>query len=236
YNALTFRLEKRLSSGLQFLSAYTWAKNLDNVVEDNNEVGGQGALNPYDRRLERARSVNDIRHNWVFSSVYELPFGRGKRWATGGGPRDLLFGGWQVGAIVSVRTGAPFTVVTTGNITNAGGADRPTRLGSGELSSSERTIDRWFDTSAFAVQRQYTYGNSGRNILSGPGLKNLDVSLAKTFSLLEHLDLQFRAEAFNATNTPAFGQPNATLNSPGVGVINSAGDPRRLQLALKLLW
>ena len=85
------------------------------------------------------------------------------------------------------------------------------------------------------IQPQYTYGNSGRNILFGPGVKNLDLSLSKSFSITERMRLQFRAESFNFTNTPAFGQPGATLNGLGVGQITSAGDPRRIQFGLKLI-
>jgi hypothetical protein len=104
------------------------------------------------------------------------------------------------------------------------------------LPSDQRSIYNWFDLSAFQVQPQYTYGNSGRNVLLGPGLKNLDLTLGKGFTLRERMNLQFRLESFNATNTPAFGQPNAVLNSPSAGTITSAGDPRRVQLGLKLLW
>ena len=107
--------------------------------------------------------------------------------------------------------------------------------GDGTLSSSQRTIDHWFDTTAFLVQQQYTYGNAGRNILFGPGLKNLDLSLSKSFPIAENKRLQFRAESFNFTNTPAFGQPGATLNGLGVGQITSAGDPRRIQFGLKFI-
>jgi hypothetical protein len=134
-----------------------------------------------------------------------------------------------------MRSGIPFTVTTSGGITNAGGADRPNRIGEGTLPSSQRTIDHWFDTTAFVVQPQFTYGNAGRNILFGPGLKNLDLSLSKSFAITESKRLQFRAESFNFTNTPAFGQPGATLNGLGVGQITSAGDPRRIQFGLKFI-
>jgi hypothetical protein len=144
-------------------------------------------------------------------------------------------GGWQVAALATMRSGIPFTVTTSGGITNAGGADRPNRIGDGTLPSSQRTIDHWFDTTAFLVQPQYTYGNAGRNILFGPGLKNLDLSLSKSFAIAEGKRLQFRAESFNFTNTPAFGQPGATLNGLGVGQITSAGDPRRIQFGLKFI-
>ncbi len=103
-------------------------------------------------------------------------------------------------------------------------------------SASGRSIDRWFDTSAFAVQPNFTYGNSGRNILQGPALTNIDFSLAKSFQVTEKWRLQFRAEAFNASNTPYFGLPGTTIGQPGVGTINSAGEPRRVQFGLKLVW
>jgi hypothetical protein len=149
---------------------------------------------------------------------------------------DAALGGWQLGGVFSHASGEPFTVTTSGGITNAGGADRPNRISDGNLPADQRSIDRWFDVSAFQVQPNYTYGNSGRNILTGPGVTNLDFSLAKVFLLTERFRIQFRTEAFNATNTPAFGNPAANINTAGVGQIRSAGEPRRVQFGLKLLF
>jgi hypothetical protein len=126
-------------------------------------------------------------------------------------------------------------VTTSGGITNAGGADRPNRIADGTLPSDQRSIDLWFDVNAFRVQPQFTYGNSGRDILFGPGLRNLDLSIGKSFPIGETRRLQFRAESFNFTNTPAFGLPSRNINSPGVGTITSADDPRRLQFGLKFI-
>ena len=222
---MTLKLEKRFSNGLTFLSAYTWSKTLDNVDENLNNAGGGAGLKPWDRNLNRGRSLTDVRHNYVFSSNYELPIFKGNR----------ILGGWQVGGILSLRSGLPFTVGTSGGITNAGGADRPNRIGSGI--SSSPTIDRWFNISDFVVQPNFTYGNSGRNILSGPWLRNIDFSLAKTFGITDRFRLQFRAEAFNATNTANFGLPAANISTPqNVGTINSADEPRRVQMGLKLLF
>jgi hypothetical protein len=236
YNALMVKLEKRFSKGLTFLSAYTWSHTIDNADEvGNNDV--VGVLKPWDRSVNRGNALTDVRHNYILSTTYELPFGKGKHWL-GGSNRvtDLVLGGWQISGIFSRASGLPFTVNTSGGITNAGGADRPNRLRDGALSGSERSIDRWFDVSAFAVQPNYTYGNSGRNILVGPTLNNLDFSLAKVFSITERFRLQFRAESFNATNTPFFGLPGATINAAGAGIITSAGEPRRVQFGLKLLF
>jgi hypothetical protein len=166
-----------------------------------------------------------------------LPLGKGKRYMTNANRlADLALGGWQMSGIFSRASGQPFTVTTSGGITNAGGADRPNRIRNGALPSDERSIDRWFDIGAFQVQPNYTYGNSGRAILNGPGLTNLDVLLAKTFALAERFRLQFRAESFNVSNTPAFANPAANINAAGAGRITSAGEPRRVQFGLKLLF
>jgi hypothetical protein len=234
YNALIWKLEKRFSKGLSFLSAFTWAHNIDDYLETNNNTTGDGVTVPWNVRLNRGNSYSDIRRQWALSAAYELPFGKGKAMLNRGGIAHTILGGWQIASLVSIRSGIPFTVVTSGGITNAGGADRPNRIGSGVLSTGQ-TIDNWFDTAAFVVQPQYTYGNAGRNILFGPGLRNLDLSLSKSFALTESKRLQFRAESFNFTNTPAFGQPAATLNQPGVGQITTAGDPRRIQFGLKFI-
>ncbi|MFN7918470.1 MAG: TonB-dependent receptor [Bryobacteraceae bacterium] len=236
YNGLIVKLEKRFSRGLTFLSAYTWSHTIDNADEVGNNAG-VGVLKPWDRRVNRGNALTDVRHNYVLSSTYELPFGKGKTFLTNASrAADLVLGGWQVSGIFGRTSGLPFTVTTSGGLTNAGGADRPNRIGDGTLSGSSRTIDRWFDTAAFQVQPNFTYGNSGRNILFGPALTNIDFSLAKVFTITERFRLQFRAESFNATNTPYFGLPAANINTPGAGTISSAGDPRRIQFGSKLIW
>lgn len=236
YAGLITKLEKRFSKGLTFLTSYTWSHAIDNLDEVGNGEGS-GAVYAWDRSQNRGSSLTDIRHGFVFSSTYELPFGRGKTFlGTSNRAVDAVLGGWQVSGVFSRISGEPFTVTTSGGITNAGGADRPNRIGNGTLPSGQRSIDRWFDLDAFVVQPRYTFGNSGRNILRGPGVTNLDFSLAKYFSLTEKFRLQFRAEAFNASNTPAFGNPNANIVSAGAGTINSAGEPRRIQFGLKLLF
>ena len=240
YNAMTFKVEKRFTRGLTFLSAFTWSHAIDNVPPDptlNQYQGGpQGPVNPYDFGPNRGNSQTDVRRAYVLSATYELPVGRGKRWLNSSRPLDFVLGGWQLGGILTERDGTPFTVATAGGITNAGGADRPNRLRDGTLPPSQQTIDRWFDVSAFLVQPQFTYGNVGRNILFGPALHNLDFSLAKSFPITERKRIQFRFESFNFTNTPAFGQPASTINQAGAGTITSAGAPRNIQFALKFLF
>ncbi|MBI3877914.1 MAG: hypothetical protein HY300_18455, partial [Verrucomicrobia bacterium] len=235
YNALVWKVEKRFARGFTFLSAFTWAHAIDNLLEPLNQTSDQGAVVPYNRQLNRANSNSDIRRSYALSSTYELPFGKGKSMMNRGGALNAIFGGWQFSGILSLRTGIPFSVTTSGGITNAGGADRPNRLADGALPSDQRNIDHWFDLTAFKAQPQYTYGNSGRNILFGPGLHNIDLSIGKSFPLGEKRRLQFRAESFNFTNTPAFGQPAPNINSLGPAAITSAGDPRRVQFGLKFV-
>jgi hypothetical protein len=121
---MTVKVEKRFSKGLTFLSAYTWSKTIDNVDETLSN-SGVGALKPWDRNLNRGRSTTDLRHNYVVSASYELPFGKGKTFMNANRAADLVFGGWQLGGILTLQTGLPFTVNSGGGITNAGGADRP---------------------------------------------------------------------------------------------------------------
>ena len=131
----------------------------------------------------------------------------------------------------------------TSTLNTGSGSQFPNRIGSGELPSDQRSIDRWFDISAFAAPPQYTFGNSGRNILYGPGTKQIDLSLFKSFSFTEKRRVEFRAEAFNAFNTPQFNNPNASIGFGGVAKIISAGNPtvyqrtsRQIQLALKVYF
>ncbi|MCL4401728.1 MAG: TonB-dependent receptor [Acidobacteria bacterium] len=234
YNALLWKIEKRFSRGLTFLSAFTWSHAIDDVPEVGN--GGYSSVDPWRVSLNRGNSYNDVRRQWAFSATYELPFGKGKALLSRGGVLNALFGGWQLAGLASMRSGLPFTVTTSGGITNAGGQDRPNRIADGTLPAGQRSIDHWFDTSAFVAQPQYTYGNSGHNILFGPGMRNIDLSLSKSFSITESKHIQFRAESFNFTNTPSFGQPGANITALGVGQITgTTSEPRRIQFGLKFV-
>jgi hypothetical protein len=141
-------------------------------------------------------------------------------------------------------TGLPFTpVMQTNNLNTGTGTQWPNRIGSGVLPKSERTINRWFDASAFVNPGLYTFGNSGRNILFGPGTRQIDFSLFKSFPIGEARRLDFRAESFNIMNTPQFNNPNANIGFAGVARITSAGSPpiyqrtsRQIQMALKLYF
>jgi hypothetical protein len=246
YHGLQTKLEKRYSHGLSFGISYTFSKaNGDGEDGGNEGAGRQVAL---DRAGSRGRTAFDLTHNAVFHFVYEIPFGRRLRGLPGAALK-----GWQTNGILSLRSGFPWTPTVGLNDLNTGGDGtpvRPDRLRDGRAENASR--DLWYDPLAF--QRVNCniasrpdlchYGNSGRNIMDSPGQFNLDFSLFKNFAVTERAKIQFRAEAFNATNTPYFGQPNnlgfvslasVTPDAPRVGEIRSLRAAMRvMQMGLKL--
>jgi hypothetical protein len=234
-------VERRFSGGLGFLSSYTWAHSIDDVA---NAFGGadNGPI-PQDRRFRRAdrgTSGFDIKHRFVHSMNYELPFGQGRKWSYDSGAAEAILGGWDMNVIFTAQSGLPFTPVLATSVSNAGGS-RPDRFKTGELDNPDPF--RWFDTSfntadaAWGVPQQFTFGNSGRNILRGPGRVNIDYSIFKAWSFAERWRLQFRGEVFNLFNTPQFDLPNASIGNPNAGRITGiVGNPRQLQLGLRLAF
>ncbi len=243
YHSLQAKLEQRYSSGLSYLLSYTWSKSIDNgsglFPGDNPSVSSSFRLqNLYDMRGERALSADDQAHRFVASYTYELPWGPGRAWLNSNSLWAKAFGSWQVGGIALLRSGLPFGVDSTQNTTDSqGGRQRSNRIGDGRLDRDQRSLRRYFDTTAFINPPQYRFGNSARNVVRAPGLVNFDLLLAKNFHFSERFRLDFRAEAFNLMNTPAFGFPGATVAISQFGVIAgtlSGTDARQVQLALKL--
>jgi Carboxypeptidase regulatory-like domain len=225
YHSLQAKLEKRLSRGLWYLISYTFSKSM--IHQNAPAKGGNTAW-------EKSIADFDVPHNLAVSWGYELPFGRGKRWLSGArGFTDALLGGWQMQGILGIRSGRPFTPTISADRANIGvGGQRPNRLGSGQLDNP--TVERWFDVSAFVLPAQFTYGNSGANILREDRFKSLDFSLFKQFRVTEGSLLQFRAEIFNLTNTPSFGPPGTAIDTGAAGRVTSTlSQPRQIQFALK---
>ena len=226
YNSLQSTLRRRMSSGVTFVGTYAWSK----VIDDGNDFNsGARAQDPEKRFLERGPSQFDFTHRLTGSFVWELPF-----FASSNGLRRTLLGGWQLNGIYILESGRPFSISTAGDRANSGSsAQRADRVADGRLSGSERRIERWFDTAAFRLPQQYTYGNSGRHILRGPITNTFDFGAIKNFRIREHHVMQLRGEFFGLTNTPNFGLPGATLDTPLFGVITSATGNRNVQLGLK---
>jgi hypothetical protein len=238
YNSLQASLERRFST-VGFLTAYTWSHSIDDVA---NAFGGadNGPI-PQDsrcRQCDRADSGFDIRHRFTTSLNWALPLGRGRRFDLGNRALNAALGGWDTNFIFTAQTGLPFTPSLQTSVSNAGGS-RPNRLKSGTLDNRDPFL--WFDTSfntptaAWGVPAQFTFGNSGRNILRGPGRVNFDWSLFKEFLASERWRLQYRAEFFNLFNTPQFDLPNPTIGNPGAGRITATSGPnRQIQMGLRL--
>jgi hypothetical protein len=240
YYALQSTLKRQIGRGLTVNANYTWSKNLDTGSSSGWSSGGidvfQLAHNTAANYGLTGYETPQMLNGGV---VYELPLGSGKRFANHGGLVNAAAGGWQVSSVFVVHSGTPFTPVMAYDLSGSlgGGYWYPNRVGSGKLSNP--TLNEWFDPSAFTQPAQYTFGNSGRNILFSPGYRGIDISLAKSFAvpwLGEKGRLQVRADASNATNHPNFGGPNNYIGNLGVGQITGAYPARNVQLGAKLFF
>ncbi|MBI4889113.1 MAG: TonB-dependent receptor [Acidobacteria bacterium] len=244
FHSMQTRLDKRFSSGVSLLVAYTFSK----TIGDSSGASGSGNApgtglstsaiqNPLNRRLERSLDNQNMKHRLVASYLFELPFGPGKKWGSDWNPvSSAALGGWTIGGITTMTSGLPMSLTTTGDAANTGDVNRPDVVGDPSLSRSERSVARFFNTAAFAANKAYTYGNAGRNILDQPGLVNFDFAAFKEFRIKEAVSAQFRFEAFNLFNTPAFGAPNTQVGNLNFGRITTAGRQRNLQLGLKFVF
>jgi Carboxypeptidase regulatory-like domain len=233
YQSLQAGVRRTLRAGLAANAAYTWSKSIDDASGFFTTAGDPNY--PQDSRhvnLERGLSDFDVRHRFSLGYSYDLPFGKGR-----------LRGGWQTFGVWAFQTGRPFTVALLPDLDNSntgrsslgfGANDRPNLLRNPAL--SQPGPDRWFDTTAFAVPPFGSFGNAGRNILVGPGYRNLNLSVIKTTALSERARLEFRAEAFNLLNRVNLDLPDIFVGSPTFGKIQSAESPRRIQFGLKLLF
>ena len=231
YESLMAELQKRYSSGLTFVSSFTYGKSIDDTATPTNTNDLQTAT---------GLSSFDVRARFVVSPVYELPFGKGKPFLSTG-PAALLAGGWQLSGLFQWQSGLPATPTLSGNYSNTGGTtDRPNVIGDPN-SNAPHTVQKWFNTAAFQVpvasgqpNAPYTFGNAGVGVITGPGIVNLDASIVRNFQPREWLRVQFRGEFYNALNHPNFYNPNTVADTPAFGTITSAAPPRQIQLALKI--
>lgn len=231
YHSLQAKLQKRLSKGIYFLTAYTWSKAIsDGDSNFSNGTPGvallgqaQDALN---RRAERGLSDTDQLHRLVTNFGWDLPVLQ----------RHKYLGGWQLSGIVTLASGNPFDIFFQPSTLNTGTTQRPDRIRDGRL--EEWTLARYFDTSAFAAPAAFTYGNTGRNVMRGPGVSTWDFSVIKNTSFGDRYRLQWRTDFFNAFNNPQFNPPGNTIGTPQAGRINSTrfSTNRQIQFVLKLFF
>jgi hypothetical protein len=233
YNSLSIKAQKRFSGGLSFLSSYTWGKLYSTGgIQHPGDLGNSPVRDFRNLEAEWGRDYFDVRHRSVSSIVWMLPFGRDQRFGSNW-PSVVhqLLGNWQVNAIINLQSGFPLTPTLGYDNSNDGRtADRPNVIG--DPNNGPRTVQQWFNTSAFVAPPQFTYGDADKNIIEGPGTKTLDLSFFKHIPVGKG-SLQFRIETFNITNTVNFNQPGATFGTASFGVISGTGPARQTQLGLR---
>ena len=242
YHGVNFAVEKRYSNGLLFKANYTYSKFIDNVASRNELAGFPGTsafTNYYNQASDRGLSGNDIRHRFIWSSIYEFPFGRGRRFQGSSKILNAAVGGWSAGFIAEVRSGTPLSPIElTNNTSSFSDGVRPDVVGDPALSGDRplaQKLSQWFNVKAFAVPARYTFGNAGRTFGEGPGAVNMDASLLKDFGVTEKSILQVRVEALNVLNHANFANPDTRQGSATFGQITSlasGNQARILQLGL----
>jgi hypothetical protein len=213
-------MEKRFGGGFWVLSNFTWARSLD--------YGTFGVQNLFDVASNYGPSDFVRPKVWITSFNWEIPFGNKLQ-----GVGKALLGGWGLSGIVNIESGNPFTP-TLGDTSHYGSPItlRPNRNGSGKVSDPNRQL--WFDPTAFSVPADFTYGNSGRSILYGPGFDSTDLSIAKSFAFTEKTKLELRWDIFNAFNHTNLSNPNSTVDSSTAGQITGIVDfQRRMQIGAR---
>lgn len=235
YHAFTLRVEKKALRSLTLNASFTAGKLIDNVQERFS--GRTSLLDPNNLRLSRSIADFDRPKYFVINYIYELPWGKGKRWLRQG-PLAAVVGNWQLSGITTFASGTPVVITGPNDTRLPGVGGYANRLKSGYLSSEQRTIDRWFDTTAYAPAPTYTLPNGSRTEpnVRNPGIKTFDLSVSRAQRFRERMSIQFRAEFFGAFNTPQFGEPTGSVTSVNFGKITSASGSRNIQLGLRMTF
>jgi hypothetical protein len=232
FHAGFIKTERRFANGFSFLAHYTFSKLLDDAASGD-EFGDPGSyMDQYNRRLDKARSGTDVPHQFLVSGVYELPKFKNHK------TLNLVAGGWQLSTQINVRSGPVFTVYDSANTTNGfpAGTLRPNLIANPQLSGSDRTLQRDFNTAAFAHPANFEFGNAPRSVLRGRPVHNIDVNVAKTFAVRETVKTEVRGEFFNLFNITNFDIPGHTLGNADFGIVNSAKPARTVQLVMRVLF
>ncbi len=243
YNGLQASVRQRNVKGAEFLASYTLSRTRTNNLGyyGSGGVAAEGAywMNAYNPEANYGPAFFDARHNFVFSANYELPFGRGRAFGSdASGLTEAILGGWRLSGIFQKRTGFPITVTDGRNRSLQGvrGNERPNCVG--DPVPSDQNLNRWLDITAFAVAPLGTFGNCPIGVARAPGYTNIDAVLAKQFNAGGKRYFEFRAEAFNLTNTPSFGPPARDLNAPNTfGTITSTvSTARTVEMVIKFFF
>lgn len=248
YNGLQASLNGRAFHGLTYLVSYTWSKTLDLGCTGWYGVEGCSIQNPYNLKNDKGPAGTDVPQLFSASWVYQLPFGKGQKYASSGGPLDYVVGGWTLNGILSFSSGIPFFVGASGDIAHIAANTACCALGFGNYErldflggnpyAANKSPSQWLNPAAFAIPSLGTFGNLGRDTLRSDRFKNLDLSLFKQFPITESKRLEFRFETFNLTNTPVWNVPDVNISDGNkFGTISStANTARQLQFGLKLYF
>jgi hypothetical protein len=239
FNDLTFKLTRRFAKGLSFDGSYTWSHSIDDASDagtTNAELNLPQNIYAFNLAAEKASSSFDHRNRATINVIYDLPIASGTS-----GWLHRAVGGWRASGNFIAQSGAPFTVnLSAANdpanigLVNGNNLERPNVTGN--PNNGPKSPAHWFNTSAFSSPAAFTFGNTPRNNVVGPGLVDLDASLQKEEALRESIKMQFRFDVFNVLNRPNFNLPNRIYGTSTFGAISSAQDPRELQFALKLIF
>ncbi len=243
YNGLQVSLRQRASHGVEYLASYTLSRTRTNNLGyyGSGGVQAEGAywMNAYDPEANYGPAFFDARHNFVLSANYELPYGRDRKWGNDAPTlMNAILGGWRVSGIFQARSGFPITVTDGRNRSLQGtrGNERPNCIG--DPTPSDQTLDHWLDINAFGIAPLGTFGNCPIGVARAPGYKNIDLTLAKRFSLGGERSFEVRAEAFNLTNTPSFSPPARDISNVNTfGTITSTvSTARTVELVAKFYF
>ncbi|MFN7919677.1 MAG: carboxypeptidase regulatory-like domain-containing protein [Bryobacteraceae bacterium] len=236
YHSLQAALERRWKSGFQMMVSFTWSKVITDV-DGPARTNATGIQDVFNLRNERGIAGYDVPRRFVTSYVYDLPFGRGRRFLTSLPLVSRAIADWQLSGITEFQTGLPLPVANPSN--QLGGftaTQRPLQTAPAPLPRGGRTLDRWFDTSAFAPAGALQFGTASRFPLYRPGINNWDASLMRNFAMGDRWKLQFRGALYNTFNHGQYGAPGTTLNTPQFGRISSGRDPRVTEVALRIFF
>jgi hypothetical protein len=206
---------------------------------DIQSEGQSGSIETiYDRRRDWGPSDFNRTHLFIFSGIYQLPFGKGKQYLSNANAfARTILGNWNIGWVATLNSGQPFRVLAGGDPANVGGGSQRAQVVGNPNSGFTQSSFEWFNIGAFQQPAAFTFGNEGRNNMTGPPLKNLDFIAFKDFPFTERLNLQFRSEFFNIFNHTNLGQPDATVTDNNFGKISStSAASREIQFALKLIF
>jgi hypothetical protein len=244
FHALQLSLQRRLTSGLLWQTQYMWS----HAIADGSMGAGESISfeNQACRVCDRSDSAYDVRHTFTTNAIYQLPVGPGRRFLNTRSIAGQVLGGWELSGIATANSGLPVNITVSrsrsalpdGN--NSG--QRPDLVPGVPLYPANQTIDNWFNPAAFSIPAPGTWGNLGRNVGRGPSWYEIDMALQKAFALTERTHLEFRAEAFNVLNHPAYASPSSNISAGSFGIISNVlntgavgtGTPRRIQLMLRL--